>query len=194
MLKKNLREKYLEKRKTLSIDEVNFLSDKIFEKFILQFNVSENQNIHIFLPISKFNEINTFSFIKQLWEMKINVFVPKIHQNKIISVKFTPQTFLKKNSWGILEPVSSTNEENTFDYIITPLLYCDKNGNRIGYGKGFYDQFFKTINAEAKKIGVNYFPPIDMIDDVSENDVQLDYLVAPDEILSFFSGTSIFTK
>ena len=34
MLKKNLREKYLEKRKTLSIDEVNFLSDKIFEKFI----------------------------------------------------------------------------------------------------------------------------------------------------------------
>ena len=39
MLKKNLREKYLEKRKTLSIDEVNFLSDKIFEKFILQFNL-----------------------------------------------------------------------------------------------------------------------------------------------------------
>ena len=185
MLKKNLREKYLEKRKTLSIDEVNFLSDKIFEKFILQFNVSENQNVHVFLPISKLNEINTFSFIKQLWEMKINVFVPKIHQNKIISVKFTPQTFLKENSWGILEPTSSTNEENTFDYIITPLLYCDK---------GFYDQFFKTINAEAKKIGVNYFPPIDMIDDVSENDVQLDYLVTPDEILSFFSGTSIFTK
>lgn len=194
MFKKDLRTKYLEKRKTLSIDEVNFLSDKIFNKFILQFYLSENQNIHIFLPISKLNEINTFSFIKQLWEMKINVFIPKIYQNKIISVKFTPQTLLKENSWGILEPISSTNEENTFDYIITPLLYCDKNGNRIGYGKGFYDQFFKTINANAKKIGVNYFPPIDMIDDVSENDVQLDYLVTPDEILSFFSGTSIFTK
>lgn len=194
MFKKDLRKKYLEKRKTLSIDEVNFLSDKIFDKFILQFYLSENQSIHIFLPISKLNEINTFSFIKQLWEMKINVFIPKIYQNKIISVKFTPPTLLKENSWGILEPISSTNEENTFDYIITPLLYCDKNGNRIGYGKGFYDQFFNTINANAKKIGVNYFPPIDMIDDVSENDVQLDYLVTPDEILSFFSGTSIFTK
>ena len=194
LTKNELRAFYKAKRMALSQDEVNFLSQKLLENFILQFNVSENQNIHIFLPISKFNEINTFSFIKQLWEMKINVFVPKIHQNKIISVKFTPQTLLKENSWGILEPVSSTNEENTFDYIITPLLYCDKNGNRIGYGKGFYDQFFKTINAEAKKIGVNYFPPIDMIDDVSENDVQLDYLVAPDEILSFFSGTSIFTK
>ncbi len=194
MFKKDLRTKYLEKRKTLSIDEVNFLSYKIFNKFILQFYLSENQNIHIFLPISKLNEINTFSFIKQLWEMKINVFIPKVYQNKIISVKFTPQTLLKENSWGILEPTSSTNEENTFDYIITPLLYCDKNGNRIGYGKGFYDQFFKTINADAKKIGVNYFPPIDMIDDVSENDVQLHYLVTPDEILSFFSGTSIFTK
>ena len=194
MKKSDLRIKYTKQRETLSQDEVLSFSQKIFEKFILQFNVSENQNVHVFLPISKLNEINTFSFIKQLWEMKINVFVPKIHQNKIISVKFTPQTLLKENSWGILEPVSSTNEENTFDYIITPLLYCDKNGNRIGYGKGFYDQFFKTINAEAKKIGVNYFPPIDKIDDVSENDVQLDYLLIPDEMLSFFSGTSIFTK
>ena len=90
MLKKKLREKYLEKRKTLSIDEVNFLSDKIFEKFILQFNVSENQNVHVFLPISKLNEINTFSFIKQLWKMKINVFVPKIHQNKNCPCRTVP--------------------------------------------------------------------------------------------------------
>ena len=193
MLKKNLREKYLEKRKTLSIDEVNFLSDKIFEKFILQFNVSENQNIHIFLPISKLNEINTFSFIKQLWEMKINVFVPKIHQNKIISVKFTPQTLLKENSWGILEPESNENESDAFDYVITPLLYCDALGNRIGYGKGFYDQFFAGINLDAKKIGVNYFSPTDSIDDVSLQDVKLDYLVTPTEVLSF-GCTSISTK
>jgi hypothetical protein len=37
------------------------------------------------------------------------------------------------------------------------------------------------------------FPPIDIIDDVSELDVKLDYLITPDEILSF-SGMSILTK
>ena len=193
MLKKNLRKIYLEKRMTLSKDEVNFLSEKIFDKFILQFNVIENQKVSIFLPISKFNEINTLEFIKFLWSKKVNVFIPKIIDKDLISVKFTPETILIENSWGILEPLSNQNEETVFDYVITPLLYCDSFGNRVGYGKGFYDKFFQTINSDAKKIGVNYFAPTDIIDDISELDVKLDYLITPDEILSF-SGMSILTK
>ena len=193
MLKKDLRKKYLEKRMTLSKDEVSFLSEKIFEKFILQFNVIENQKVSIFLPISKFNEINTLEFIKFLWSKKVNVFVPKIIDKDLISIKFTSETILIQNSWGILEPLSNQNEETVFDYVITPLLYCDSFGNRVGYGKGFYDKFFQTINSDAKKIGVNYFAPTDIIDDISELDVKLDYLITPDEILSF-SGMSILTK
>ncbi len=193
MLKKDLRKKYLEKRMTLSKDEVNFLSEKILDKFILQFNIIENQKVSIFLPISKFNEINTLEFIKFLWRKKVNVFIPKIIDKDLISVKFTPKTILIENSWGILEPLSNQNEETVFDYVITPLLYCDSFGNRVGYGKGFYDKFFQTINSDAKKIGVNYFAPTDIIDDISELDVKLDYLITPDEILSF-SGMSILTK
>lgn len=193
MKKLELRKKYLEKRKTLSADEVLLLSEKITKNFILQFNVIENQNVHVFLPIEKFNEIDTKFFLEYFWNKNVNVFVPKIYQDKMISVKFTSQTVLEKNSWGILEPISNENECSEFDFVITPLLYCDKKGNRIGYGKGFYDEFFKTINANAIKIGVNFFPPIDSIDDVSENDVQLDYLITPEETLSF-SLTSISTK
>ena len=193
MLKKNLRKIYLEKRMTLSKDEVNFLSEKIFDEFILQFNVIENQKVSIFLPISKFNEINTLEFIKFLWSKKVNVFVPKIIDKDLISIKFTSETILIENSWGILEPLSNQNEETVFDYVITPLLYCDSFGNRVGYGKGFYDKFFQTINSDAKKIGVNYFAPTDIIDDISELDVKLDYLITPDEILSF-SGMSILRK
>jgi 5-formyltetrahydrofolate cyclo-ligase len=193
MLKKNLRKIYLEKRMTLSKDEVNFLSEKILDKFILQFNIIENQKVSIFLPISKFNEINTLEFIKFLWSKKVNVFVPKIIDKDLISIKFTSETILIQNSWGILEPLSNQNEETVFDYVITPLLYCDSFGNRVGYGKGFYDKFFQTINSDAKKIGVNYFAPTDIIDDISELDVKLDYLITPDEILSF-SGISMLTK
>lgn len=193
MIKAELRKLYLEKRKTLSNDEVLILSKKILENFILQFNVIENQSVHVFLPIKKFNEIETKFLIEYFWKRKVNVFVPKIFKNKIISVKLTPETVLKENSWGILEPISNENECSNFDFVITPLLYCDKKGNRIGYGKGFYDEFFRTINADAKKIGVNYFPPIESIDDVSDFDVKLDYLVTPVETLSF-SFTSTSTK
>ena len=101
MLKKDLRKIYLEKRMALSKDEVNFLSEKIFDKFILQFNIIENQKVSIFLPISKFNEINTLEFIKFLWSKRVNVFVPKIIDKDLISVKFTSETVLIQNSWGI---------------------------------------------------------------------------------------------
>ena len=193
MTKTELRKLYLGKRKTLSRDEVLSLSEKIFKNFILQFNVIENQNVHVFLPIGKFNEIETKFFVEYFWSKKVNVFVPKIFQNKIISVKLSPETTLLQNSWGILEPKSNENECSKFDFVITPLLYCDRKGNRIGYGKGFYDQFFKEINQNAKKIGVNFFPPTDIIDEVSDFDVKLDYLVTPEETLSF-SFTSTSTK
>ncbi len=65
------------------------------------------------------------------------------------------------------------------------MLYCDYKGNRVGYGKGFYDSFFETLSEETKKIGVNYFNPEEIIDDVWENDIPLDYLVTPDAVLSF---------
>lgn len=185
MLKSDLRKKYLELRKTLSKDEVLLSSEKIFKNFDLQFNVSENQNVHVFLPIEKFNEVNTKIFIDYFWKRKVNVFVPKIAEGRLISIKYTPDGLLEENSWGILEPKTSINESEYFDFVLTPLLYCDAKGNRIGYGKGFYDQFFKTINSDAQKIGVNFFSPDEEIDDVLDSDVKLDYLVTPEEILSF---------
>lgn len=47
-LKSELRKKYLKERKAMSSEDVAFLSEKIFNQYLLQFNVSENQNIHIF--------------------------------------------------------------------------------------------------------------------------------------------------
>ena len=90
-----------------------------------------------------------------------------------------------QNSWGILEPESNENESDAFDYVITPYCIVMHHGNRIGYGKGFYDQFLQELIMMQKKIGVNYFSPTDSIDDVSQ-DVKLDYLVTPTEVLSFW--------
>ena len=81
-----------------------------------------------------------------------------------------------------------------YDFVITPLLYADQFGNRVGYGKGFYDRFFSEINRNAVKIGVSFFPPNEEIDDVSDFDVPLNYLVTPTEVLSFGSFESKFTK
>ncbi|MBL7882216.1 MAG: 5-formyltetrahydrofolate cyclo-ligase [Chryseobacterium gambrini] len=190
MLKAELRKKYMQKRKALSIDEAFLLSEKVFKNFIEYFKPSQNQKIHIFIPIEKFREVNTQIFVSYFLSRKIRVFVPKIVDTRLISVEIFADSKFELNNWGISEPVSDEDSGILdFDFVITPLLYCDRQGNRIGYGKGFYDGFFETLSEETKKIGVNYFNPDEIIDDVWENDIPLDYLVTPDDVLSF-SGAS----
>ncbi|WP_445431807.1 5-formyltetrahydrofolate cyclo-ligase [Chryseobacterium indoltheticum] len=186
MKKSEIRKIYLEKRKNLSQDEVFLLSERIFENFINFFKPVSNQKVHIFIPIEKFKEINTQIFIDYFLSRNIKVFVPKIVDTKLISVEIFSDTQFETNNWGISEPVSNEDSEVLdFDFVITPLLYCDFKGNRVGYGKGFYDQFFENISRNSKKIGVNYFNPDDIIDDVWENDIPLDYLVTVTDVLSF---------
>lgn len=188
MKKSELRKIYLEKRKNLSQDEVSLLSERVFENFINYFKPVSAQKIHIFIPIEKFKEINTQIFIDYLLSRNIKVYVPKIVDAKLISVEIFQDTEFNLNNWGISEPLSNIDSEVLdFDFVITPLLYCDTKGNRVGYGKGFYDQFFENISRKSKKIGVNYFNPDDIIDDVWENDIPLNYLVTPTDVLSFAS-------
>ncbi|SDQ34154.1 5-formyltetrahydrofolate cyclo-ligase [Chryseobacterium soldanellicola] len=189
MLKAELRKKYMQKRKALSTDEAFLISEKIFENFINYFQPVSGDKVHIFISIEKFKEIDTQTFINYFLSRNIHVFVPKIVDAKLISVEIFKDTKFEINNWNISEPVSNKDSgESDFNYVITPLLYCDDKGNRVGYGKGFYDGFFENLSSEAKKIGINYFNPDENIDDVWENDIPLDYLVTPTDVLSFFKG------
>ncbi|WP_312195597.1 5-formyltetrahydrofolate cyclo-ligase [Epilithonimonas vandammei] len=185
LTKKELRSIYKEKRMALSQDEVNFLSKKIFEKFVLQFNIIENQKVNVFLPIKKFNEINTQIFIDYFFDKKVRVFVPKIQGEKMISVEIFPNSEFEINKWGIKEPISNIDANVELDYILTPLLYCDQFGNRVGYGKGFYDYFFSRDLKIHNKIGLNFFSPNEDIADVFEKDVAIDGLITPSEFIDF---------
>lgn len=190
MLKAELRKEYMQKRKALSTDEAFLLSENILANFLAYFKPERGQKVHVFMPIKKLKEIDTGIFIDAFLKADIRVFVPKVVEDKLISVEISKDTIFETSSWGISEPVSNEDsQELYFDYVITPLLYCDHKGNRIGYGKGFYDAFFQSISVESKKIGVNYFNPAEAIDDVWENDIPLDYLVTPTEVLSFFNGS-----
>ena len=195
MKKSEIRKVYLEKKKTLVPAEISILSKNIFENFIAQFYVKENQIVHCFLSLPEKGEVDTTLFINYFFENNIQVFVPKIIKGKLIALEITAETPLIENSWGIKEPAGSEDcGVKNYDFVITPLLYADQFGNRVGYGKGFYARFFSEINRNAVKIGVSFFPPNEEIDDVSDFDVPLNYLVTPTEVLSFGSFESKFTK
>lgn len=187
--KAELRTMYRELRKQMTTSDVENYSSKILEHFILQFNPTENQKIHCFLPIEKFREVDTIPLMNYCFEHGIRFFVPKVMGDKLISVELFPDSELEYNAWGILEPKTHVDAQvKDFDFVITPLLYCDPNGNRVGYGKGFYDGLFSSISTNGLKIGVNFFPPKECISDLRSEDISLDYLIIPSSVFSFKIG------
>ncbi|MBC7409004.1 MAG: 5-formyltetrahydrofolate cyclo-ligase [Arcicella sp.] len=191
MIKSQLRKYYLSKRKAISAEEIVIKSQQITDLFFQNFDLLKVENIHIFLPIIKHNEINTWLIIRRLQQKfpKIVILIPKI-----IPENFEIENFLfdeKKlivNPWGILEPSGENQdkiEPEKIDLVIIPLLIFDKNGNRVGYGKGFYDRFLQQCNPKTLKIGVCLEEPIEMIEDVNEFDIKMDFCITPIKIYKF---------
>jgi 5-formyltetrahydrofolate cyclo-ligase len=92
---------------------------------------------------------------------------------------------LELNQWGILEPNPQSAIRyplSEIDLVIVPLLGFDKQGNRVGYGKGFYDRFLARCRSNVIKVGVSFFDPIDGISDITPLDIRLDYCITPTRV------------
>ena len=65
------------------------------------------------------------------------------------------------------------------------MLIFDLKGNRIGYGKGYYDRFLQECRQDVLKVGLTSNVPLDLIPGVEEHDMPLDYCIYPYGVLRF---------
>lgn len=191
MKKSELRKLYLSKRKATSVEEIAIKSQQITDLFFQNFDLLAIKNLHIFLPIIKHNEIDTWLIIKELQQnfAQINIIIPKVIQEKSeLENYLLNDEKLTENPWGILEPSGQNQEKilpEQIDLVIIPLLIFDINGNRVGYGKGFYDRFLQQCKPETLKIGICLEEPIENIEDVNEFDIKMDSCITPNKIYKF---------
>lgn len=95
-------------------------------------------------------------------------------------------TIFTKNKYNIPEPLGGVQmDPKEVDVVLTPLLCFDKVGNRVGYGKGYYDRLFSGCREDVVKIGFSFFDAVDEISDINEYDFKLDYCVTPEKVYSF---------
>ena len=184
MSKTQLRQLYLSKRKNLTSTQVDKYSQAISNRFFS--NLSKIANLHIFLPILKYNEINTWLIIKELRQNypDITLITSKsdFQSNTMESYVFEADTQIIETTLGIPEPYNAVKFDNAIDMVLIPLLCFDNSGFRVGYGKGFYDRFLLNCNQNIIKIGLSLFEPIDKIDDVDKFDVKMDFCVMSESV------------
>lgn len=164
--KKLLRKKYLNLRKN---------TEPLYEKEILgiflENNLSEYSNIMSYNPID--NEFNVRDLNTYLLNKK-NIFVPIINEkNIIVPCKYTNTNILGK--YRIEEPlIKAIGDISEIDICLVPGIVFDYFGNRIGYGKGYYDRLLK--NKDIIKVGCCY--TYQLIDEIDNEifDIKMDYI------------------
>lgn len=187
MNKKALRTLYKQKRATISTEQQALLSQQIAQQ-TLQLPIWDKQVFHSFLSITSFGEVDTSYLIRLLQEHEKTLIVSRTLMETVRMEHFLydPNQIEANNKWHIPEPqggIPIKSEE--IEVVFVPLLAYDTAGNRIGYGKGFYDNFLAECKADTLKVGLSFFPPEPLIEGVREGDIPLDYVVTPKGVFEF---------
>ena len=191
MNKKELRHKYKTLRQNLSEDELDELSLQIANQLI-QLDIWQHHFYHLFLPIEIQKEVNTEYILQVLAGKDKNVVLSKadFETREMTHFLLTDATKISTNEYGIPEPIETEINgieinSKKIDVVFVPLLAFDQKGNRVGYGKGFYDKFLSECKSDVLKIGLSFFQPEGLISEVLPADIQLDLCVTPTKVYKF---------
>lgn len=158
--KEILRKSMLEKRKNMKKDDAKKNSEKIISALKDLEAFKKSSNIMIYLSFN--NEVDTYKLMEYCLQTGKKVIVPfciKKERKIIPSEVIDPDKELRLNSFGYKEPEEEKIREvdaQEIDLVIVPGVVFDTNGNRIGFGAGYYDRFLKKLKSSATTIALCY--------------------------------------
>lgn len=187
MNKNKIRLQYKKLREEISPEQTEEWSLNIANN-LLQLPIWNFSYYHLFLSISEKKEVDTEAVLHILQGKDKNVVLSKsdFKSGTLKNYLLTDSTVIKKNSWGIPEPVAGIEvAPHNIEVVFVPLMAFDEKGNRIGYGKGFYDRFLSQCTGKVIKVGLSFFQAENELIEVNSQDVPLDYCVTPEKIYNF---------
>ena len=141
----------------------------------LENNMSFIEAKTVMLYSSLPDEVQTHDFLKK-WRDEKKIILPTVVGDDIIPVELSKETDFAIGDFNILEPQNEPYNGD-YDLIIVPGVAFDRNGNRIGRGKGYYDRFLSK-HLDVKRIGICF--DFQFIDEVptEDNDIRMDEVIS----------------
>lgn len=173
-MKQSFRYQALIRRKEiLASDRVAL--DSAITKITYSF-LQKRKTMEIALYYSLPEEVDTHELLQLLLNEEFNISLPSILANN--TMQFSRIYSIKDLKPGkfCLEPSAIDANYVTPDMVLVPLVAFDAKGNRIGYGKGFYDMALSKI-PNTLKVGLAYSLQEIKVADIYSNDVPLDCII-----------------
>ena len=185
--KENIRQNALRLKRQISDSEYKRRSRQI-AGFTVDFILTKGlKTIHTYLPIFKNREPDTNLTITKLQksEVKIMVSHTDFKTETMTHFWYDNDLDLSLDQFGIPEPVKGNQAKiEEAECILVPLVCADKAGNRIGYGKGYYDKLLEPIKDQVIKIGLSILPAFESFNFNEDHDIKMDYIITPSQIIS----------
>lgn len=183
MTKAQVRTYYKRKRDELDSNEKLNREGKLYAR-LGETDLLSGKNAHCFLSIKRFNEIDTFPLMQ--WE-GISWILSKTTLGRVEMKHFEYDANIpfEFNDWEIPEPAGGKIvSEQSIDVVLVPLLAFNLDGHRVGYGKGYYDNFLSKCRPDCIKIGLSLFDEAADVEGIAEHDIPLNMILTPN--LSYY--------
>lgn len=140
MDKKVLRKEIREKKRAMSLQEIEEKSKILAERFLQSELYRNAKSVYGYLPYNQ--EVRTTAMLRQAQLDGKRVAVPKIYGDVMKFLWLDDLDQVEKGYSNIPEPIADGPEaDDPTALVLMPGLAFDKEGHRIGYGGGFYDKF-----------------------------------------------------
>lgn len=174
--KKELREFYLKIRNSMTSTERRNADGLIYERFINSLFFKNSDTFLVYISVR--DEVGTENIIQYLLDNNKNVAVPYCYDKSMDFYYIHSTDDLTEGKFGIptVDIQKSVKVENSDNALcIVPAISFDNNGNRLGYGGGFYDRFLAKNNVLT--VGLCYQRCICDVLPTEETDIKIDYVL-----------------
>jgi len=177
----------LQKRRSQSSEEIERKSALIQNKLLTLSLFLEGRGVLFYLAME--DEVQTRPIIERALRMGRTISVPLIEkgQREIFpSILKDPDKELTPGLWGILEPHRKFYRPcplEEIDVVIVPGVAFDEAGNRLGFGRGFYDKFLRKLPGRANFVGLAFELQVVGSLPFRPHDVAVDYIITEKRII-----------
>ncbi len=186
--KKDIRKQMRQEKSQHDRAELKTLSQALCAKLLKHPQVLNAQVVLLYWALP--DEVCCDNVVTTLAKMGKTVLLPKVVSDTMMTVhRFTSVADMTKGAFGILEPTGANIEIETLRHLddkakeaekglvaVVPGMAFDREGHRLGRGKGYYDRFLAQL-PDAYRIGVCF--PFQLIDEVptEESDVVMNEVI-----------------
>lgn len=143
----------------------------------------------LYSPVN--NEVRTDRLLSVALSQGKQVCFPRVTGERLQFVTIESEAELQPGTFSVAEPVGeNVLPLRQIDLLVVPGVAFDRDGFRLGYGKGFYDRELSRLTGATVSIGLCYdFQLCDMLP-IEDHDRQLDYIVTEKQLIPCHKGVT----